>query len=104
VWNARCGACGEWRWFHSREDASFVLAVKETARRRGEPGGLSPQGTREAHATFESTIHPCPCGGRFHVVRDVLDETCTGCGRPLREGAVSAAPSREIEVRPLRDS
>jgi hypothetical protein len=102
VWNARCGACGAWRWFHSREDASFVLAVKETARRRGEPGGLSPDGTREAHAAYEATLDACPCGGRFHVVRDVLDEACTGCGKPLRSSAPADGASRAIEVPPLR--
>ncbi len=102
VWNARCGGCGDWRWFHAREDASFVLAVRETARRRGEPGGLSPEGTREAHGAFEATLDPCPCGGRFHVVRDVLDEPCTGCGRPFREAPPPTAPGRPLEVRPLR--
>lgn len=102
VWYARCGRCGEWRWFHSREDASFVLAVRETARRRGEPGGLSPGGTLEAHAAYEATLDPCPCGGRFHVVRDVLDEACIGCGRALREARIGAGPGRGIEVGPVR--
>jgi hypothetical protein len=102
IWNARCGACGDWRWFHAREDASFVLAVKETARRREEPGGLSPQGTQEAHAAFEATLEGCPCGGRFHVVRDVLDEACISCGRPMRDASVAPGPSRGIELRPLR--
>ena len=102
VWNARCGSCGEWRWFHAREDASFVLAIKETARRRSEMGGLSPEGTREAHAAFEATLDPCLCGGRFHVVRDVLDESCVGCGRAFREASTSSDPARAIEVRSLR--
>ena len=84
VWHARCGGCGGWRWFHSRQEASFVLAVKETARRRDEWSGLSPQGTREAHAAFEATVDPCPCSGRFHVVLEILDEPCVGCGKPLR--------------------
>jgi hypothetical protein len=102
VWNARCGGCGEWRWFHSREDASFVLAVRETARRRNEMGGLSPEGTIEAHEAFEVTVGPCSCGGRFHVVRDVLDEACTGCGRALRDAPPSAQAGRTIDLRPLR--
>ena len=102
VWNVRCGRCGEWRWFHSREDASFVLAIKETARRRKEPGGLSPDGTREAHAAFEATLEPCPCGGRFHVVHDVLDEACIGCGRILREAPPSVGSVRGVELAPLR--
>lgn len=102
VWNARCGGCGEWRWFHAREDASFVLAIRETARRRGEPGGLSPEGTREAHAAFEATLDPCSCGGRFHVVWDVLHEACVGCGQPLREAPPSDGPGRPLEVAPLR--
>ena len=79
-----------------------MLAIKETARRRNEPGGLSPQGTLEAHAAYEATLGPCACGGRFHVVRDVLDEGCTGCGRPLREASPSAVAGRLIELQPLR--
>jgi ssDNA-binding Zn-finger/Zn-ribbon topoisomerase 1 len=102
VWNARCGSCGEWRWFHAREDASFVLAVKETARRRDEMGGLSPEGTRQAHAAFEATLDPCSCGGRFHVVRDVLDEPCVGCGRPFRDAPAGQSPGRAVDVKALR--
>jgi hypothetical protein len=95
VWYARCGGCGGWRWFHSRQEAAFVLAVKETARRRDERSGLSLQGTREAHAAFEATVDPCPCGGRFHVALEILDEPCVGCGRSLR----SALPEvRRLQV------
>jgi hypothetical protein len=102
IWHARCGSCGSWRYFHSREDASFVLAIRETARRRGEGSGLSPEGTREAHAAFEATVDPCSCGGRFHVVLDLLDEPCLGCGQALR-GALSGQTARHpVEVRPLR--
>jgi len=102
VWHARCAGCGAWRWFHSREDASFVLAVKETARRRGEAGGLSPEGTREAHAAFEATVEPCACRGRFKVVREMEDVPCLGCGRPLRGAAIPAGPGSRIDVPPLR--
>jgi ssDNA-binding Zn-finger/Zn-ribbon topoisomerase 1 len=102
VWNARCGACGEWRWFHAREDAEFVRAVRDAARRRSELGGLSPEGTLEAHAAYEATLDPCPCGGRYHVVRDVLDERCPECGTALRGAAPSDGPARTIELRPLR--
>lgn len=102
VWHARCGTCGGWRWFHAREDASFVLAVRETARRRGEPGGLSPEGTLEAHAAFESTVPPCSCGGRFHVVREILEEPCLGCGRSLKGGSTLGFPKGQVDVPPLR--
>ncbi len=102
VWHARCGGCGAWRWFHSREDASFVLAVRETARRRGEPEGLSADGTREAHAAFEATIEPCGCGGRFHVVLRIPDESCLGCGRALDAAAGRGAGGRRVSVAPLR--
>jgi hypothetical protein len=102
VWNTRCGTCGEWRWFHSREDASFVLAIKETACRRREMGGLSSEGTREAHAAFEATVDPCPCGGRFHVVMDVLNEPCLGCGRILKGSEISAGKGRAVVLLPLR--
>jgi hypothetical protein len=101
VWHARCGSCGGWRWFHSREDGEFVRAVRETARRRGETGGLSAEGTREAHAAFESSVDPCGCGGRFHVVLTLGQEPCLGCGKPL--GAVPVAAGRRVEVSPLRD-
>jgi hypothetical protein len=101
VWQVRCGTCGGWRWFHARQDASFVLAVRETARRRGEMAGLSPEGTREAHALFEATVPPCPCGGRFHVVRSVVEEPCLGCGARLG-GPGDASPRRPVEVAPLR--
>lgn len=101
VWTARCGGCGGRRWFHSREDAAFVEAIRGTARRRGEPGGLSAEGTREAHAEFESSVAPCSCGGRFHVVREAGDERCLGCGQPM--GSVpSQAAARRVPVPPLR--
>ncbi|HZE95407.1 MAG TPA: hypothetical protein VE981_00110 [Planctomycetota bacterium] len=102
VWHARCSGCGEWRWFHSRQDAPFVRAVKDAALRRGEPGGLSPEGTREAHEAFASTVDACPCGGRFHVVREILDEPCLGCGRTLKDAALPKVRRREIDVPPLR--
>ncbi len=102
VWHARCRACGAWRWFHAREDASFVLAVRETARRRGERVGLSPEGTREAHAAFEATVDPCACGGRFQVVMDMRDVPCLGCGAALRQASVPVDRSSAVEVGPLR--
>lgn len=102
VWHARCGACGAWRWFNSRQDASFVRAVKETARRRDEMSGLSPEGTREAHAWFATTLDPCPCGGRFHVVREVMDEPCLGCGRPLQGASFPGVRGLQVSVAPLR--
>lgn len=102
VWHARCGGCGDWRWFNSRQDRDFVRAVKETARRRGEPGGLSPQGTREAHEVFAATVAACGCGGRFHVVLEIMDEPCLGCGQPLRGARFPEVRRTKIEVAPLR--
>ena len=102
VWHARCGGCGAWRWFNSRQDRDFVRAVKETARRRGELSGLSPEGTREAHEAFAATIDACGCGGRFHVVREIMDEPCLGCGRPLQGARFPDARRTTIEVAPLR--
>ena len=102
VWHARCGACGAWRWFNSRQDAAFVRAVKETARRRDEMGGLTPEGTIEAHASFAATVDPCPCGGRFRVVREILDESCLGCGASLREARFPARRGGQVQVEPLR--
>ncbi len=102
VWHARCGGCGEWRWFNSRQDASFVRAIKDAARRREEPGGLSPEGTREAHEAFARTLDPCRCGGRFHVVREIMDEPCLGCGKPLRGAPFPEVERRQIPVPPLR--
>lgn len=103
VWHVRCRACGAWRWFHSRQEEAFVRAVKETSRRRGEPGGLSPEGTREAHAAFEATVDPCGCGGRFGVVMAVEDVPCSGCGGRLLEGPLSADGARPVDVAPLRE-
>jgi hypothetical protein len=100
VWTARCGICGDWRWFHAREDRDFVRAVLETSRRRGEPGGLSVEGRREAHAAYEAGLPGCACGGRFHVVTFVSEESCLGCGRPVGEGP--GGPPVEVAVRPLR--
>jgi hypothetical protein len=102
VWHARCAGCGGWRWFHSREDRDFVRAVRGTARRRGEPGGLSPEGTREAHAAFEATVAPCVCGGRLRVVMEVQDVPCLGCGRPLRGAPLPEGKGRPVDVPPLR--
>jgi hypothetical protein len=102
VWHARCGGCGAWRWFNSRQDVSFVRAVKETARRRDELSGLSPEGTREAHDAFAATVEPCACGGRFHVVREIMDEPCLGCGRSLQGAPFPAVKSLQISVPPLR--
>ena len=39
-------------------DPAFVRSVKETARRRDELSGLSPEGTREAHEAFAATVDP----------------------------------------------
>ena len=100
IWYARCGKCGTWRWFHSREDEAFVRAIRDTARRRGEMGGLSAEGTREAHAVFEARVDACPCGGRFHAVRDLRDEPCLGCGGKL--GAAPGAPGHPVQVSSLR--
>lgn len=102
IWHARCGGCGAWRWFNSRQDAAFVRAVKETAKRRGEPSGLSPEGTREAHEAFAGTVDACACGGRFHVVREIMNEPCLGCGRPLRDAPFPEVRSNQIQVAPLR--
>lgn len=104
VWHARCDCCGVWRWFHAREDQSFVLAVQETARRRREPGGLSPEGTREAHAVFEKTVDPCPCGGTFRVIFEMKEVPCLACGRTLREAALPVEQGRTVDVGPLRAS
>ena len=102
VWHARCDGCGGWRWFNSRQDASFVHAVRDAAKRRGEPSGLSPEGTREAHDAFATTVDPCGCGGRFHVVREIMDEPCLGCGRSLRDAPFPEVKGRRIQVAPLR--
>jgi hypothetical protein len=102
VWHARCGGCGAWRWFNSRADRDFVRAVKDAAKRRGETSGLSPEGTREAHDAFASTVDACACGGRFHVVREIMEEPCLGCGRPLRDAAFPDVRNRQIQVVPLR--
>jgi len=102
VWHARCGGCGAWRWFNSRADRDFVRVVRDTARRRGEGSGLSPEGTREAHQAFAATVEACPCGGRFHVVREIQDEPCLGCGRSLRDARFSAVRAIPVEVAPLR--
>ena len=102
VWHARCGGCGDWRWFHSREDIAFVRSIKETAKRRSEREGLSPEGTREAHAAFAATVDACACGGRFHVVREMTEEPCLGCGRPLKDSAFPEVQRVEVRVTPLR--
>ena len=102
VWHARCGGCGAWRWFNSRGDAAFVRAVKETALRRDERSGLSPEGTREAHEAFAATVEPCPCGGRFHVVREIMDEPCLGCGRSLQGTPFPDAKNLQVAVASLR--
>ena len=102
VWHARCGGCGAWRWFNSRADRDFVRAVKDTAKRRGELGGLSPEGTREAHDAFATTVDACACGGRFHVVREIMDEPCLGCARPLKDAAFPDVRRTQIQVAPLR--
>jgi hypothetical protein len=102
VWHARCGGCGAWRWFNSRGDAAFVRAVKETARRRDELSGLSPEGTREAHEAFAATVDPCACGGRFHVVREIMDEPCLGCGRSLQGAPFPDVKRLQVAVPPLR--
>ena len=96
VWHLHCAACGGWRWFHSREDAAFVRAIRETAKRRGEPGGLSAEGTREAHAAYEATLGPCGCGGRFRVAFDLTAVSCPGCGRAL--GAAFIGVGKKITV------
>ena len=77
-----------------------MRAVLEAAKRRGEPGGLSDEGRREADAAFESTIPASSCGGRFHVVRSLEAEPCTGCGRALRDSIAGAAEA--VDVPPLR--
>jgi hypothetical protein len=102
VWHARCGGCGAWRWFNSRQDLDFVRAVKETARRRSERSGLSPEGTREAHEAFAATIEACGCGGRFHVVREIMEEPCLGCGRSLHGAPFPEVRNTQIQVAPLR--
>src|SRR5579862_1417157 len=102
VWHARCGGCGGWRWFNSRQDREFVRAVQGAARRRGELGGLSPEGTREAHDAYAATLEACGCGGRFHVVREIMDEPCLGCGRPLRYARFPEVRQARIQVAPLR--
>jgi len=102
VWHARCGGCGSWRWFNSRADRDFVQAVKATARRRGELSGLSPEGTREAHAAFAATVDACGCGGRYHVVREIMDEPCLGCGRSLQDARFPEVRNTPIQVAPLR--
>ena len=102
VWNGRCGSCGGWGWFHSRQDREFVRAIKEASVRRSEPGGLSPEGTKEAHAAYEATLDPCPCGGRFHVVLDLDGEGCVGCGQAMKEALRSPGEARNIDVQSLR--
>ena len=102
VWNARCGDCGVWRWFHSRQDVEFVRAIKETSVRRNEPGGLSPEGTVEAHSVFEETLNPCPCGGHFHVVMDLNVEPCVGCGESMEEALRSPGKAKSVSVESLR--
>lgn len=102
VWHARCGGCGAWRWFNSRQDRDFVRAVKDAAERRNEPSGLSPEGTREAHEAFAATVDACSCGGRFHVVREIMEEPCLGCGRPLRDAPFPDVRNLQIQVAPLR--
>ncbi len=102
VWHARCGGCGAWRWFNSRQDRDFVRAVKEAAQRRGEWSGLSPDGTREAHEAFAATVGACACGGRFHVVREIMDEPCLGCGRSLQGARFPEVRRTQIQVAPLR--
>jgi len=102
VWHARCGGCGAWRWFNSRADAAFVRAVKQTAKRRDEMSGLSPEGTLEAHAAFAETLDLCPCGGRFHVVREILDEPCLGCGATLKGAKLPEVRRQQVQVPPLR--
>ena len=76
--------------------------IKETAKRRDEPGGLSPEGTREAHAAFEGTVAPCGCAGRFKVVMDVAAEACVGCGRPFGPDAIGRGKRSIVEVGSLR--
>ena len=102
VWHVRCGACGGWRWFHAREDAEFARAIQETARRRGEASGLSAEGTREAHAAYEGTLPPCPCGGLFHVTFDVAREPCLACGRPAGAAFVGRGSRRSVDIPSLR--
>ena len=102
VWHARCGGCGAWRWFNARGDVAFIRAVKDAAKRRGEPGGLSPEGTIEAHSAFARTVDACSCGGRFHVVREIMSEPCLGCGRPLCDAPFPEVRTKQIQVAPLR--
>jgi hypothetical protein len=99
IWLVRCRGCSEWRWFHAREDGDFVRAVLETAMRRGEAGGLSAEGTREAHAAFEAGLPGCSCGGSLRLVSDPRAEPCGGCGSK----APPAVPSeRVLTLKPLR--
>ena len=84
IWHLRCGSCGTWGWFHAREEEAFARAVRETARRRGEEGGLSEEGTHQAHVQFAEGLPACACGGRFHVVQRIEEEPCLGCGVSLR--------------------
>jgi hypothetical protein len=76
--------------------------VKETARRRDEMSGLSPEGTREAHETFAATVDPCACGGRSHVVREIMEESCLGCGRPLHDAPFPEVRNLQVAVAALR--
>ena len=81
-----------------QRDQRRLRAVKEAAARRGEPGGLSPEGTREAHAAYEATLDPCGCGGRFHVAFELTAEPCPGCGRPLGPAFIGAGAKVTVDV------
>ena len=83
IWYLRCGGCGGFGWFHAGQERAFRNAIRDAAERRGEPGGLSEKGTREAHESFAESLPECGCGGRFHVVRLMEEEPCLQCGNSL---------------------
>jgi hypothetical protein len=103
IWYVRCRGCGGFGWFHAAEEKAFREAIQSVAKRRNEPGGLSEEGTVEAHAIFAESLPLCACGTSYSVVRLMEQEPCLGCGQDLT-GTSWPDPDQKKKVSVLRIS
>jgi hypothetical protein len=97
IWYLRCRGCGGFGWFHAAEENVFREAIQSVSKARNEPGGLSEEGTVEAHTLFAASLPPCGCGKSYSVVRWMEREPCLGCGQDLT-GSPWPDPDREKQV------